>query len=186
MRPQSRYQHVFWFALLLATAATLAGASIAVGAYEGARDPASVVRAYFAALSDDDAAGALGYGDVVPPGRHDLLTSDVLAAQNAIAPIDDLTVLDVRNNSGTSAVVDVTYRLDFGSGTVTVPDSIAMVHDHGHWQLALAAVPLTVHPGDGSAFASLAGPCRSRTRRRCWNRPRIPRSCGSGVSASSR
>jgi len=43
-----------------------------------------VVRAYFAALSSGDAAGALAYGDL-PDGRHDLLTSDVLAAQNAVA-----------------------------------------------------------------------------------------------------
>ncbi|HYS38147.1 MAG TPA: hypothetical protein VEO01_21215, partial [Pseudonocardiaceae bacterium] len=59
-----RYQHMFWFALLLATAVMLAGASIAVGAYQGAGDPATVVRSYFAAVAAGDAAGALGYGDL--------------------------------------------------------------------------------------------------------------------------
>jgi len=31
-----RYQHLFWFGLLLATAVTLAGVSITIGAYQAA------------------------------------------------------------------------------------------------------------------------------------------------------
>lgn len=155
MRPPGRYQGVFWFTLLLATVATLAGASIAVGAYQGAGDPGTVVQAYFAALNSGDAAGALGYGDV-PPAQRDLLTSAMLAAQNAVAPIENLTVAGVRRN-GDSATVDISYTLAFASGKTTVLDAVPVFRQGHYWRLARSAVPLTVDAGDGSTLASFAG-----------------------------
>lgn len=155
MRPPSRYQGAFWFALLLATALTLGGVSVAVGAYEAAADPQTVVLAYFAALGDGDAAAALGYGDV-PDGSHDLLTSEFLAAQNAVAPISDVAVHAVHRN-GDHASVDVTYTLDFASGRSTVADTVGVLR-HGHdWRLVRTAVPESLDPGDGSTLASFAG-----------------------------
>lgn len=155
MRPAGRYQHVFWFALLLATVAVLAGTSIAVGAYQSAADPGTVVQAYFAALVQGDAASALGYG-AVPSGRHDLLTADVLAAQNAVASISNVTIRDVQRN-GDSGQVNVTYLLAFASGKIAVADSIPVVR-HGHdWRLSHSAVPQSVSAGAGSTLASFAG-----------------------------
>lgn len=155
MRSPGRYQGVFWFALLASVAAVLAGGSITFGAYQGAADPATVVRQYFAALADGDAAGALGYGDV-PSGHHELLTSDVLAAQNAIAPLGSVVVSAVHQH-GNGAVVDVTYSLAFASGRTTVHDAIPVTR-HGHdWRLVRSAVPVAITPGDGSTLASFAG-----------------------------
>jgi hypothetical protein len=151
-----RYQHMFWFALLLATAVMLASASIAVGAYQGAGDPATVVRSYFAAVAAGDAAGALGYGDL-PTGRHDLLTADVLAAQNAVAPISDLVVLRVQHGGANLASVEIGYTLDFASGPTITVDTVALAR-HGHdWRLAQSAVPEHVSPGNGSTLATFAG-----------------------------
>jgi hypothetical protein len=153
--PASRFQGLFWFGLMLAVVAVLAGTSIAIGAYQAAGDPATVVRAYFAALSNGDAATALGYG-TVPPGRHDLLTSDVLAAQNAAAQIENLTVLAVRQR-GDRADVVIGYVMIFGSGRTTVQDTVPVVR-HGHdWRLVASAVPVAVDPGDGSTLATFAG-----------------------------
>jgi hypothetical protein len=151
-----RYQHLFWFGLLLATAVTLAGASITIGAYQAAADPAAVVRAYFAALSAGDAAGALGYGDV-PAGRHDLLTADVLAAQNAVAPISDVTVLRVLHPNPTIAVVGIGYTLDFASGPAVVSDFVAVSRRGHDWRLVESAVPEKLDPGNGSTLATFAG-----------------------------
>ncbi len=151
-----RHQHLFWIALLLATAVTLAGVSVAIGAYQGAADPATVLRAYFSAVASGDAAGALGYGDL-PAGRHDLLTADVLAAQNAVAPITDVTVLHVQHTGTDSATVDVGYTLDFPSGPTVVLDSVPMVRLRHDWQLVRSAVREQVDPGNGSTLATFAG-----------------------------
>jgi hypothetical protein len=147
---------MFWFGLLLATAVTLAGASITVGAYQAAGDPAAVVRAYFAAVSSGDAAGALGYGDL-PGGRRDLLTSDVLAAQNAVAPIGGVTVLRVLHRGADTAVVGIGYTLDFASGPTVVSDLVPVFRRGHDWRLALSAVPEHVDPGNGSTLATFAG-----------------------------
>lgn len=155
MRAPGRYQHVFWFALLLAVVAVLTGASIAVGAYQAAGDPGTVVQAYFAALAQGDAAGALGYG-TVPSGQHDLLTADVLAAQNAIAPITNVTIRDVHRNVDDAQVL-VTYELDFASGKSAISDVVPMVRQGHDWRLAQSAVPQNVNVGDGSTLASFAG-----------------------------
>lgn len=154
-RPRSPYQHAFWFAVLLATALTLAGASFAVGAYEAAGRPETVVREYFAALADGDAAEALGYG-TVPAGPHDLLTADVLAAQNAIGPIGDVTVRGVQE-SGPDALVDVTYTVGFATGPVTVRDEVSVHRDGGTWRLDQTAIPVMATALGGSAVGTIAG-----------------------------
>ena len=146
---------VFWFTLLLSVAATLAGASLSVGAYESAGDPQTVVRAYFGALRDGDAAAALGYGSV-PGGQHDLLTARILAAQNATAPIGNLTVRGVHQN-GNAADVDVSYLLQFPGGDTTVLDTIPVIRVGHDWHLAQSAVSLSIDPGDGSTLADFAG-----------------------------
>lgn len=145
----------FWFTVLLATALTLAGASFAVGAYEAAGRPETVVREYFAALADGDAAAALGYG-TVPAGPHNLLTADVLATQNAIGPIGDVTVRGVRD-SGQHALVDVTYTVGFATGPVTVRDQVSVTRQDGTWRLDRSAIPVMVTAAGGSAVGTIAG-----------------------------
>jgi hypothetical protein len=154
-RPSGPYQHAFWFAVLLAVALTLAGASFAVGAYEAAGQPETVVREYFAALQDGDAAAALGYG-TVPSGPHDLLTPGVLAAQNAIGPMRDFAVRDVVR-TGDEALVDVAYTVDLPSGPDSVRDTVHVVRQGHGWQLARSAIPVQVFADAGSALASFAG-----------------------------
>jgi len=106
---------------------------------------------YFQALQNGDAAAALGFG-TVPAGSHDLLTPTVLAAQNAIAPIDGVAVKDVLP-SGDSAVVDVTYTV----GRQAEQDSVSVAR-HGHgWRLDDSAIPVHLNPTGGSALASFAG-----------------------------
>jgi hypothetical protein len=114
------------------------------------------VRAYFAAVSAGDASGALGYGDL-PDGRRDLLTADVLAAQNAVAPISDVTVLRVLPHGTDSALVGVGYTLDFPSGPTLVVDVVRVVHRGHGWRLGFSAVSQRIDPGNGSTLASFAG-----------------------------
>lgn len=145
----------FWFTLLLATALTLAGTSFVIGAYEADAMPDTVVRQYFAALEDGDAAAALGYG-AVPTGSHDLLTPAVLAAQNATGSIEGLAVRDVQS-SGNTAVVDITYTVGLAGGPHTVRDSVPVVRRGHGWRLAQSAIPVNLNPDGGSALATLAG-----------------------------
>jgi hypothetical protein len=153
--PTGPYQHVFWFAVLFATALALGGTAVAVGAYTADGQPATVVRAYFAALRRGDAAGALGYG-TVPSGPSGLLAPAVLAAQNSIGPIQDVVVRGVRQ-AGDRAQVFVTYTVDLRSGLTTVTD-VVPVERHGHgWRLVRSAVRVSIRPGGGSALASVAG-----------------------------
>lgn len=140
-----------WFAMLLATALTLAGASFAVGAYQADAAPETVVLRYFQALQDGDAAVALGLGDV-PSGAHDLLTPGVLAAQNRTAPITDVVLRDVQRD-GDDAIVDVSYTV----GLRSMRDSVA-VRRVGHgWRLSRSALAVTFTSNGGSAFATFAG-----------------------------
>ena len=155
MRPPGRYQGIFWFALLVSVAGVLGGTSIVIGAYQAAADPATVVRAYFSALQDGDAPGALGFG-TVPDGHHELLTSDVLAAQNATAPMENVVVLAVHRN-GNRAVVDVAYTLGLTSGRTTVRDAVPVSRHGNDWRLDRSAIPVTITPGDGSTLATFAG-----------------------------
>lgn len=147
--------HAFWFALLLATALTLGGAAFAVGAYRAATLPETVVRQYFAALQDGDAAAALGYGGI-PDGSRALLTAGVLAAQNAAGPIGAVTVRQVRT-AGDTALVDVTYTVDLPSGPDQVRDTVSVLRHGSGWRLERSAIAVTLNPDGGSSLATFAG-----------------------------
>lgn len=145
----------FWFSLLLAVAVTLAGVSFAIGAYTAVTRPDAVVLDYFAALGRGDAAGALGYGPA-PHGPKGLLTSAVLADQNAAGPIENVGVLRVRQR-GATARVDVTYTVALRSGPLVVADTVPVVRQGRGWRLVWTAVTERVRPGNGSELAAFAG-----------------------------
>lgn len=144
-------QGAFWLGLLLCAALALGGASFATAAYLADGQPATVVRAYFAALQRGDAAAALGYGDL-PAGAPGLLTDRVLAAQRAVAPIAGLTVIGVFVH-GDNADVDVSYAL----GRRPVLDRVPVVRRGHGWRLAHGAVAVALHTSNGAAHARLAG-----------------------------
>jgi len=85
---------------------------------------------------------ALAYGDL-PAGKPDLLTTEVLAAQRAIAPISRITV-DVAVGPGDTGTARVRYDLGFATGAQTVDDSIPLVRTGRTWRLAATAVPVTI------------------------------------------
>lgn len=149
------YHHAFWFGLLLATALVLGGGSVAAGAYTADAQPGTVVLAYFTALQRGDAARALGYGSR-PVGSTALLTAAILAAQNAIGPLQDVRVENVQRETD-SAQVEVAYTVGFAAGPVSVDDTIPVVRDGHGWRLAHSAVSQYVAAGDGSDFARFAG-----------------------------
>lgn len=115
------------------------GSVLTITGYLRKADPANTVRDYFAALERADAPAALGFGDL-PAGRHQLLTSEVLRAQRAIAPISHLSVLAVDRTDG-GAAVTVAYSLPFPDRTVPVSDKVAVTRRDGRWRLAAVAVP---------------------------------------------
>jgi hypothetical protein len=154
-RATGQYQHAFWFTLLLATTVTLGSISFAIGAYTAAARPETVVREYFAALARGDAAGAAGYG-ALPDGPKGLLTAQVLAVQNRIGPISDVTVRGV-DTTGDTASVHITYAVGFATGPRTVVDTVAVVRQGRGWRLAHAAVAEDLDPTSGSRLAEIAG-----------------------------
>jgi hypothetical protein len=155
LRPASVHQQSFWFGLMVAVAVTLVGASFLVGAYLTDAQPETVVRSYFAALSSGDAAGALGYGSV-PDGSHELLTDQVLAAQNRVATITGFTVGAVRQH-GDAADVDVRYTLALPTGRTLVTDTVPVVRAGTGWRLAHSAVTKAFDKTTGSELATFAG-----------------------------
>lgn len=154
-RPARSHRVAFWVAMLLALAAMVGGTALAATSYLDATSPRSVVEGYFAAVVRGDAAAALAYGQI-PDGRRDLLTSDVLGAQRAIAPISDVAVLDVRE-TGDRASADVSYRLGFASGVTPVTDTIELTRTGRTWGLAEVAVPVAIQLSGASNRSSLAG-----------------------------
>jgi hypothetical protein len=133
----------------------LGGLAVAAGAYLADARPETVVRAYFAALRRGDAPAALGYGRPLS-GPRDLLTSAVLAAQNAAGPIEDVVVRHVRR-TGDTASVDVGSTVALRSGPVRVTDAVPVVRSGHGWLLARPAVLTTIDPADGSDLAAFAG-----------------------------
>lgn len=141
--------------MLLAVASVLVGGSMLFGAYTGQTRPETVVLQYFAALQRGDAASALGYGDL-PPGPLGLVSPAVLAAQNAIGPIENITVRHVRQ-SGDTANVDIAYTVGLRTGPVTVADTVPVVRAGHSWRLAESTTRVSIYPGTGSDLASIAG-----------------------------
>lgn len=153
--PPRRHRAVFWIAVVASLAAAGSGGYIAVTAYQEETAPETVVRDYFAAVARGDAAAALAYGDL-PAGEPDLLTTDVLTAQRAIAPISRLTV-DVSVGPGDTATARVRYDLGFASGAQTVDDAVPLVRAGRTWRLAATAVPVTIEIANAGNRATVAG-----------------------------
>lgn len=128
----------FWIAVLTALLAIAAGAAIAFLGYTNDAGPAATVRDYFTALARADAPDALALGDI-PDGPRTLLTSDVLAEQQRLAPIRDVTVV-TSNQRGAQATVTVSYRLAFPEGAQQVTDTVPLAQRDGRWWLARVAV----------------------------------------------
>src|ERR1700759_646590 len=104
----------YWTAVVLALAALFGGSLYAYVAYRETAGPDGTVRGYFAALERGDASSALGFGDV-PAGPTDLLTDEGLVQQQAIAPLQDVSI-DAVAEHGSRASVQVSYQLRFATG----------------------------------------------------------------------
>ena len=132
----------YWTAVLVALAAMGAGGWYAYDAYRATSAPEAKVRAYFAALARSDAPAALALGDI-PAGPHGLLTSQVLAEQQRIAPLHDLHILDVAED-GSAATVRYSYQLRFPRGNQEFTGSLALTRGGHGWRLAAVAVPVAI------------------------------------------
>jgi hypothetical protein len=141
---------------MLATALLLGGGSLAFGAYLSAKVPDTVVRDYFAAIQRGDAPAALGYGDV-PAGNHGLLTSEVLAAQQEVAPMTDIAVTGWQTADDGTGRVAVAYTLRFPSGPAKVTDSVPVVLRDNEWRLAASAIDVHLGRASGVERATIAG-----------------------------
>ncbi len=89
------------------------------------------VTSFFTALSEGDSATALGFIDS-PPTVDTLLTDDVLAASNELAPISDIEVVD--NTSDGSGTVDVSYLL--GDTPVEATYDVYDFEGDGSWTIS--------------------------------------------------
>ena len=90
------------------------------------------MRGYFAALARSDAPAALAFGRL-PAGPHDLLTSQVLAEQQHIAPMRDVQIGSVTRFGGAR------------NGAVLVPAAFRTREPHGH--LARSRSPTAARAG---------------------------------------
>jgi len=150
-----RRRVVFWTAVVVALTAAGAGGYVAVSAYLVETAPETVVLDYLDAVARGDAVAALAYGDL-PAGKPDLLTTEVLAAQRAIAPISRITV-DVAVGPGDTGTARVRYDLGFATGAQSVDDSIPLVRTGRTWRLAATAVPVTIDIVNARNRATVAG-----------------------------
>jgi hypothetical protein len=149
----------YWAAVLLALGALVAGGLYAYVSYSATSGPDGTVRGYFAALERNDAASALGFGDV-PIGPTALLTDQVLAEQHAVAPMHDATV-DGVVESGDTARVSFSYLLHFPDGDQQYRGVVRLVRRSGGWRLAATAVAvrLTIPQADDRfTFAGTSAP----------------------------
>jgi hypothetical protein len=96
------------------------------------RSPATVVRSYYQALADGDAPTALAFADA--PANAEYLTSDVLRQQLNVAKLTDVSVSST-SMSGSSATVDVRYRLRFADKAQDVTDHDRLVKHGSTWRL---------------------------------------------------
>ena len=123
------------FAALLALVGGLA--YLASGVDVGTGTPSGTVVSYLQALARGDAAGALAAGSA--PQDRSLLTDEVLAQQQQLAPISRIQVLGTRTGDY-GAVVHVSYRI----GDQQVDDHLNVIHVDGDWRLASVAVDVEI------------------------------------------
>jgi hypothetical protein len=150
---------VYWTAVVVATAALVVGGVQAYLGYRATAGPDGTVKGYFAALVRSDAPAALGFG-IVPAGPHDLLTSQVLAEQQQLAPLHDVRIRSVQR-SGSQATVRYSYRLRFVSRDQTVTGSVQLTSGRSGWRMEQTAVPATIRLDqalDRSTFAGATVP----------------------------
>ncbi|MGI8679274.1 MAG: hypothetical protein ACR2LX_11415 [Jatrophihabitans sp.] len=150
-----RHRAVFWGALVVAVAVLAAGVVIAVVGYIETSGPAGTVRGYFAALARSDAPAALAFGRT-PAGERELLTSRVLAEQQRIAPIGDVSIGSARR-SGNTAQVDVHYTLRFFHKPQKLTDTIEVRQLGGDWRLVATAVETSIGVEQAPQRASILG-----------------------------
>ncbi len=133
----------YWTAVVLALAALFGGSLYAYVAYRETAGPDGTVRGYFAALERGDASSALGFGDV-PAGPTDLLTDEVLAQQQAIAPLQDVSI-DAVAEHGSRASVQVSYRLGFATGARRYRSVLHVVKRDTGWRMTTTVVATQIH-----------------------------------------
>lgn len=102
------------------------------GSSEPPASPSQVVTDYLTALADGDSAKALGYLGT-PPDDTLMLTDEVLAASNKVAPITDISVVTEDTSNGSS---DVTVSYQLGSQPVTAEYSVLDYDDDGVWEVS--------------------------------------------------
>jgi hypothetical protein len=129
---------LYWTAVIVAVAALFAGSLFAYVAYRDTSGPDGAVRGYFDALIRDDAAAAVAFGDV-PAGPKDLLTDQVLAEQQSIAPMHDVSITGT-TESGDRATVGYSYVLAFPDKAEHYDGSLRLVRHDGGWRLGTTAV----------------------------------------------
>jgi hypothetical protein len=140
--------------VVIAVVALVGGVVLAATATPKRAGPAAVVLGYFAALQRADAGAALGYGPV-PRGSRQLLTPAVLAEQQRVAPLSDVTVMSVRTKAA-RAVVRVQYLLSFDTGQRLVATRLRL-HRSGTWRLRQTAVRTRLRVAPAGERATLAG-----------------------------
>jgi hypothetical protein len=150
---------LYWLTVLIAVASLAGGAVYAFLGYRDTAGPDGTVKGYFAALARSDAPAALGFGRV-PAGPRDLLTSQVLAEQQQIAPLHDVQIQSVAR-SGSRATVRYSYQLRFSTGNRTVTGAVQVIDGAAGWRMTQTAVATTVkldQATDRSTFAEAAVP----------------------------
>jgi len=113
--------------------ASVPGASVTAVTQTGSAQAA--VQGYLQAVAGGDSASAIAYA-ASPPMEQSLLTDEMLAANQAVAPITDITVTE---GSGTDhQSVQAAYNL--GGTPVNTTFEVTLVN--GAWKLDAVAVPL--------------------------------------------
>jgi hypothetical protein len=146
---------LYWSAVVLGVLLLVVGSTFAVLGYAETAGPAGVVRGYFAALARGDAADALAFGDV-PEGPHTLLTSEVLHAQQRVAPLQHFAIV-ATHRTGDRARVTVRYALAFPNSAQTINGSVPVHRAHGEWRLDEVAIPTSLELDRALQRATIVG-----------------------------
>jgi hypothetical protein len=141
--------------MVLATTVVVAGAAYSYVQYRKTSGPDGAVEGYFAALARGDASAALAFGDV-PAGPTALLTDEVLAEQQRIAALREVSILDVAEH-GDVADVHYGYVLAFARAPQPVTGTMRVVRGGSGWRLARTAVPTTISMDQAADRFTFAG-----------------------------